>query len=165
MDSDGQTVAWILSLGQERLARLPIPNPVLTHEFCQSDMRYLIEFFFFRFMSTTPCYLYHHSYGFEDSLIAQTVKNLPAMQDMWVQSLGQEDHLEKGTVTHSRVLAWKIPGTEESGGLQSMGSQRVGHDWVTDTFTFIHLKLKSWKYTWFAILLLPLTHLNKNITL
>ena len=56
-------------------------------------------------MSTTPCYLNHHSYGFEDCLIAETVKNLPAMREMWVQSLGWEDHLVKGTVTHSRVLA------------------------------------------------------------
>ena len=56
------------------------------------------------------------------------VKNLPAMQKFWVQSLGQEDPLEKGMGTHSSLLAWSIPGTEESGGLQSMGSQRVGHD-------------------------------------
>ena len=56
------------------------------------------------------------------------VKNLPAMQEFWVQSLGWEDPLEKGMATHSSLLAWSIPGTEESGGLQSMGSQRVGHD-------------------------------------
>ena len=56
------------------------------------------------------------------------VKNLPAMQDTRVQSLGQEDPLEKGMATHSSILAWEIPWTEEPGGLQSMGSQRVGHD-------------------------------------
>ena len=56
------------------------------------------------------------------------VRNLPAMQESWVQSLGQEDPLEKGMTTHSRILAWRIPWTEETGGLQSMGSQRVGHD-------------------------------------
>ena len=56
------------------------------------------------------------------------VKNLLAMQETWVQSLGQEDPLEKGMATHSSILAWRIPWTEESGGLQSMGSQRVGHD-------------------------------------
>ena len=58
-------------------------------------------------------------------LVAQTVKNLPAMQDTRVRSLGQEDPLEKQTETHSNILAWRIPWTEEPGGLQSMGSQRV----------------------------------------
>ena len=56
------------------------------------------------------------------------VKNLPAMQEAWVRSLGQEDPLEKEMATHSSVLAWKIPWTDEPGGLQSMGSQRVRHD-------------------------------------
>ena len=66
----------------------------------------------------------------EASLLAQTVKNLPAMQETWVQSLGWEDPLEKEMATHSRILAWKIPWTEEPGGLQSMGSQRIGQDLV-----------------------------------
>ena len=56
------------------------------------------------------------------------VKNLPAMQEAQVRPLGQEDALEKGMATHSSVLAWRIPRTGEPGGLQSMGSQRVGHD-------------------------------------
>ena len=56
------------------------------------------------------------------------VKCLPAMQKTWVQSLGWEDPLEKEMATHSSTLAWKIPWTEEPGRLQSMGSQRVGHD-------------------------------------
>ena len=60
--------------------------------------------------------------------VAQMVKNLPAMQEIQVRSLGQEDPLEKEMAIHSSVLAWKIPWTEESGGLQCMGSQRVGHD-------------------------------------
>ena len=55
------------------------------------------------------------------------VKNLPAMQETWVRSLGQEDLLEKETATHSSILAQRIPWTEEPGGLQSMGLQRVGH--------------------------------------
>ena len=59
------------------------------------------------------------------SLVAQTVKNLPMMQKIWVQSLGREDPLEKGMATHSSILAWTIPWTEEPGRLQSMGSQRV----------------------------------------
>jgi len=60
------------------------------------------------------------------------------MQEIQVRSLGWEDPLEKGMATHSSILAWRIPWTEEPGGLQSMGSQRVGHDGVTNTFTFIH---------------------------
>ena len=59
------------------------------------------------------------------SLGAQTVKNLPAMQETRVQSLGWEDPLEEGMATHSSILAWIIPWTEEPGGLQSIGSQRV----------------------------------------
>ena len=60
--------------------------------------------------------------------MAQMVKCLPAMQETWVQSLGQEELLEKDMATHSSILAWRIPRTEEPGGLQSMGSQRVRHD-------------------------------------
>ena len=56
------------------------------------------------------------------------VKHLPTMQETWVQSLGQENLLEKEMATHSRILAWEIPWTEEPGRLQSMGSQRVRHD-------------------------------------
>ena len=56
------------------------------------------------------------------------VENLPAMQDTWVLSLGQEDPLEKGMATQSSILAWRIPWTEKPGGLQFTGSQRVGHD-------------------------------------
>ena len=59
--------------------------------------------------------------------MAQIVESMPAMQETQVQSLGREDPLEKEMATHSSILAWKIPLTEEPGGLQSMGSQRVGH--------------------------------------
>ena len=65
------------------------------------------------------------------SLVAQRVKNLPTMQETQVLFLSQEDPLEKDMATHSSVLAWEIPWTEEPGGLQSMGSQRVGHDSAT----------------------------------
>ena len=61
------------------------------------------------------------------SLVAQSVKNLPAVQETQIQSLGHEDPLEKEMATHSSIHAWKIPGTEEPGGQQSMGSQRVRH--------------------------------------
>ena len=60
--------------------------------------------------------------------MAQLVKCLPTMWETWVQSLGQEDLLEKEMATHSRILAWEIPWTEEPGGLQTTGSQRVGHN-------------------------------------
>ena len=63
--------------------------------------------------------------------LAQTVKHLPTMWETWVQSLSQEYLLKKEMATHSSILAWEIPRTEESGGLQSMGSQRVGCDLVT----------------------------------
>ena len=83
------------------------------------------------------------------SLVAQMVKNLPAIREIWVWSLGQEDPLVKGMATHSSILSWRIPWTEEPGGLQSLVLQRVGQDWVrfgqdwvTNTFTF-HLVLTS----------------------
>ena len=60
--------------------------------------------------------------------MAERVKRLPAMQEIWVRSLGQEDPLEKEMATNSSTLAWKIPWVEKPGRLQSMGSQRVGHD-------------------------------------
>ena len=60
--------------------------------------------------------------------MAQRLKRLPATRETWVRSLGQEDSLEKEMATHSCILAWRIPWTEEPGGLQSMGSQRVGHN-------------------------------------
>ena len=69
------------------------------------------------------------------SLVAQLVKNLPAMQETWVWSLGWEDHIEKGKATHSVILAWRIPCA-----IWSMGLQRVRHDWVTFTFTKNYIK-------------------------
>jgi len=81
-------------------------------------------------------------------LIAQSVKNLSAIQETWVRFLGWEDMLEKEMETHSSILAWRIPWTEEPGRLQSMGSQRVGHDRVTSLslFTFMHWRRK-WQPT------------------
>ena len=73
---------------------------------------------------------------FMASLVAQLVKNLPAMPETWIWSLGWEDPLEKRTAIHSSILTWRIPWTEEPGRLQSMGSQKVEHDWATFTFTF-----------------------------
>ena len=73
------------------------------------------------------------------SLVAQTVKRLPTMQETWVRTLGQEDPLEKEMATHSSILAWKMPWTEEPGWLLSMGSQRVGHNWATS----LHFALQA----------------------
>ena len=75
------------------------------------------------------CWLHVHSPTLmRASLVAQTVKNLPAIQETWVPSLGQEDPLEEKLATLSRILTWRIPRTEEPGGLQSMRSQRARHD-------------------------------------
>ena len=70
------------------------------------------------------------------SLVAQVVKNLPTMQKIWVRFLDWEDPLEKGMATHSNVLTWRIPRIVESGGLQSMGSQRVGHNWAINMLLY-----------------------------
>ena len=77
------------------------------------------------------------------SLVVQSVKSLPAMQETQVRSLGQEDPLEKWMATHSSILTWKIPWTEEPDGLQSIGSQRVEHNWVTNTNNPYLLGIKS----------------------
>ena len=79
------------------------------------------------------------------SLVAQMVKRLPAMWETWVQSLGREDLLEKEMAIHSSTLAWKIPWTEEPDRLQSMGSQRVRHDWATSlSLSCLTLELPWW---------------------
>ena len=82
------------------------------------------------------------------SLVAQRLEHLPAMQETWVWSLGREDPLEKEMATHSSILAWRIPWTEELGGVQSTGSQRVRLDWATSLalFTFMHWRRK-WQPT------------------
>ena len=78
------------------------------------------------------------------SLVAQMVKHLPAIQETWVQSLGQEVPLEKEMAIHSSILAWKIPWSEEPGQLHSMGLQRVRHDWATSLLHFnIILKMSK----------------------
>ena len=75
------------------------------------------------------------------SLVAQLVKGLPAIWETWVQSLGQEDPLEKEMATHSSILACRIPWREEPGGLQSTGSQRVGHNRQTNTHTCMYISI------------------------
>ena len=82
------------------------------------------------------------------SVMAWMAKNLSAMQEIWVQSLGWEDPLEKGMATHFSILAWKIPWAEEPGRLQSMGLQRIRHNWVTNTF-FQEIVVQSLCCVWF----------------
>ena len=81
-----------------------------------------------------------HVHTIWTSLVVQMIKNLPAIQETPIRSLGQDDPLEKGMVTHSSILAWRIPWTEEPGRLQSMGSPRVRLHWATNTHTsYIHI--------------------------
>ena len=93
------------------------------------------------------------------SLVAQMVKNLPAVLETQVGILGREDPLEKGTATNSRILAWRIPRTEEPGEPQS---QRIGHDWVTPPFTLSKVDLRK-KITWKTYLCYFLKILRKNL--
>ena len=80
-------------------------------------------------------------YHFWASLVVQLVQNRPSIQETQVRSLGQEHPLEKGMATHTSNLAWRISWTEDPGGFQSMGSQRVGHDWVTNTHNIVSIFL------------------------
>ena len=102
----------------------------------------------------------------EDALIVQTVKNLSAMQETQVHFLGWEDPLEKGMAIHSSILAWIIPWTEEPGRLQSMGSQRVGHDWANNIHTHTHthtvLALPTQFILWISFPIWKMTSLNSS---
>ena len=93
---------------------------------------YGMLWFDFIFLSCTLFYLMSNCLQKQASPVAKMVTNLPAMWETWVLSPGQEDLLEKGMAMNSSILAWRIPWTKEPGGLQSMGLQRVRHDWVTN---------------------------------
>ena len=96
-----------------------------------------------RILKAVFCALVQGRVGFSGD---SAVKNLPTMQETWIWSLGWEEPLEEGTGTHSSILAWRIPWTEESGRLQSMGSQRIGHDWSEWACTHIgQSTIASWK--------------------
>ena len=90
-------------------------------------------------MSQDGCHSSRYYMYFGASQVTQVVKTLSVMYKTQVQSLGWEDPLEKGVAIHSSILAWWIPWTEEPGGLQSMGLQRVGHNWLTNTLTSVLL--------------------------
>ena len=97
------------------------------------------------------------SWHFKASLIAQLVKNPPAMQETWVRSLGWEDPLEKGKATHSSVLAWRIPWTT-----QSMGLQRIRHDWASVSQSW-HPCLQSWCLLVFLTNKCLFSHISRRI--
>ena len=88
--------------------------------------------------------------------VAQMVKNLPTMKETRVWSLSREDPLEKGMATHSSILAWRIPWTEEPGGLQSMGSQRVRQHWVTNTIPLYYILCNILQNHWISKLAIML---------
>jgi len=92
---------------------------------------------------------------FSSSSVAQRIKRLPAIRETWVRSLGREDPLEKEVATHSSILAWRIPWTEELDGLQSTGSQRVRHDWAT-SLSLSTIKVVSSAYLRLLIFLLAI---------
>ena len=112
---------------------------------CQPSFYFLYDFDYPRHLTSVEFYsiclfvtgLFHWT-----SLVAQMVKRLPTMWETWVRSLGWEDPLEKEMATHSSILAWKIPWTEDPHRLHSMGSQTVGQDWATSLIPsrFIHVK-------------------------
>ena len=107
------------------------------------------------------------------SLITQLVKNLPIMWETCVQSQGREDPLEEEMAAHSSILAWRIPQTEVSGGLQCLGSQRVWHNWVTNTHILLNLWVCGFYQIWnifshsssnrFSILLYPFGDSNFTV--
>ena len=111
--------------------------------FPRGPLPWLFYLFFFPPMSPQQAFwewesVIAGSLALQASLVAQMVKGLPAMQETQVQCLGQEDPLEKEMATHSSILALRIPWTEEPGGPQPMGSQRVRHDWATNTVSLQH---------------------------
>ena len=94
----------------------------------------ILYFHFYLFIKLKDIYWEPTAFQYSSfPIVAQMVKRLPATQEIWVQSLDWEDPLEKGMATHSNILAWRIPWTEEPAGLQSMGSHRVGQNWVSNT--------------------------------
>ena len=95
------------------------------------------------------------------SLVAEMVKNLPAMQATQVWSLGREDPLQKEIATHSSILVWEIPWTEKFGGIQSMGLQRVRHDWATNIFHLYYFLDSTYK--WYYIVFIFFWFISPSI--
>ena len=102
---------------------VPTIEPMVAHCFCKLSLSPGCKLTLFLHLKLSKFYLVARA-----SLVAQSVRNMPAEQETQFRSLGREDPLEKEMATRSSIVAWKISWTEEPGGLQSMGSQRVGHD-------------------------------------
>ena len=120
----------------------------------ESLQRYFPGLVLFCFLATP--------HGLWAYLVAQLVKNLPAIQETWVWSLGQEDALEKGMATHSSILAWEIPWTKEPGSLPYMELQRVGHDWVTLSLSYISMVWLFAKVLQLLFLIIIATFSNRS---
>ena len=122
------SLSWFLSLSVwERPSSQIAPRQCFPkrHLFCKSLVpNDFLKTLFFFLKEKSP-----FVYVCGASPLAQWVKNPPAVQEIWVWSLGQEDALKEGMATHSSILAWRLPWTEEPGRLQSIGSQRAGHNW------------------------------------
>ena len=99
--------------------------------------------FFFLSLNTSQCLIFKKLFNtpFWGAPRSSVVKNLPIVQETWVRSLDWEDPLELEMATHSSILAWKIPWTDKPGGLQSMGSQRVGHNWINRQQQILHFRI------------------------
>ena len=118
----------------------------LFHDYSISKAQLISHSFFFSFFKGANICL-ALIMGLVGILEAQTVKNLPAVWETWVRSW--EDPMEKGMATHSSILAWRIPWTGEPGRLQSMGLQRVGHDWATNTYIYGLGMVLGTLYPWY----------------
>ena len=122
-------------LREPELPSMPVSNEgvlVLHEVMSEEDLRGIKPLIIVRLQWLTPY-----------CLLVQMVKHLPAIQETQVQPLGREDTLNKGMTTHSSILAWIISWTVELGRLQSMGSQKVGHDWVTNPHT-LACQMRPW---------------------
>ena len=130
--SQGWSSEWTgwISLQSKGLSRVFSNTTVQKHQFFSAQRLYLGFIFDKKFKRCLSV-----SWGFPRSSVS---KESAVVQETWVQSLGLEVPLEMEMATHSSILAWKISWTEEPGGLQSMGSQRIGYDWVTNTYFLFH---------------------------
>ena len=134
-------IAWSLSLLSFFLPFFPLPSLLsFLPSFLPSSLSFTPPTLFPDLPKSILSFLSDFYLFYQTSLVAQTVKRLSTMRETQVWSLGCEDPLEKEMAIHSSTIAWKIPWTEEPGRLQSVGSQRVGHDWATSLhFTSFYL--------------------------
>ena len=136
---DGTYVCYISCIGRSVPPRVPPGKPI--SEYIDVKTKVSMETVIWNEMKHEWCKFpgnIKDLLSYKGSLVAQSVKNLPAMQETWVLLLGKGDPLEKEVATHSSVLAWKIPSTQEPGGLQFMESLRGRHDWAPENVQYKH---------------------------